>query len=531
MKLQKIMVSILLVTTVLLSPISISASDDYTTHQTFILDGSYLTAITNNSPYFSAFIEKILIPYNLALYGHYAEAKEEFKSCIEYIKYEQEYFEGFNYSMIKSLSSNAKETMSIINFYMNVMFAQSEALLNTLAEYINCLQQPDKTDECKKLSSDFFNTRSELENNVYLFQYLKDSITKGYVYAYAHPDESAYNYNSYINKTIKEPVSNNYDPYGYYVKNKSELAQTYDFNKIVEIIIIELVEESEIEVSESENEIIEPKNESTDNTTEESDLTSAEIPEPVIETTTPINTAVAFMKVPKEDIYDDSAYKVGVDIPAGEYIVIPNIATSTYFRVTNSENEILANGFSDSSYYITVEDGQYFMIDDGFAIPANKYNVAVYNYSAIYPGMYKVGTDIPVGEYKFTTLESNGYYCLYDNSTTARKIVSNDYFSKSSYVNAKLGDYLLVDCIAEYIDPNVKLSTVPTKETSNETTPPTKNQDTNTQKQSVPSVVYWIPNGKVYHKSASCPTLDRSTNIKSGSIAQSGKASCCKVCG
>ena len=43
--------------------------------------------------------------------------------------------------------------------------------------------------------------------------------------------------------------------------------------------------------------------------------------------------------------------------------------------------------------------------------------------------------------------------------------------------------------------------------------------------------VYWTPNGSVYHKSVDCPTLSRSRTIKSGTIAQSRKKRCCKVCG
>lgn len=44
-------------------------------------------------------------------------------------------------------------------------------------------------------------------------------------------------------------------------------------------------------------------------------------------------------------------------------------------------------------------------------------------------------------------------------------------------------------------------------------------------------IVYWTPNGGVYHRSASCPTLSRSRTICSGTVNESGKGSCCKVCG
>ncbi len=43
--------------------------------------------------------------------------------------------------------------------------------------------------------------------------------------------------------------------------------------------------------------------------------------------------------------------------------------------------------------------------------------------------------------------------------------------------------------------------------------------------------VYWTPNGEVYHLSSDCPTLSRSRTILSGSVSDSGRSRCCKVCG
>lgn len=42
--------------------------------------------------------------------------------------------------------------------------------------------------------------------------------------------------------------------------------------------------------------------------------------------------------------------------------------------------------------------------------------------------------------------------------------------------------------------------------------------------------VYWVPKGKVWHSTSSCPTLSRSSTVYSGTIAQSGKPRGCKVC-
>lgn len=42
--------------------------------------------------------------------------------------------------------------------------------------------------------------------------------------------------------------------------------------------------------------------------------------------------------------------------------------------------------------------------------------------------------------------------------------------------------------------------------------------------------VYWVSGGEVYHSTPNCSTLKRSSNIQSGTIAQSGKSRACKVC-
>ena len=46
----------------------------------------------------------------------------------------------------------------------------------------------------------------------------------------------------------------------------------------------------------------------------------------------------------------------------------------------------------------------------------------------------------------------------------------------------------------------------------------------------VSSTVYWTANGEVYHSTMNCPSLSRSKNIYSGTIAQSGKSRPCKNC-
>ena len=43
--------------------------------------------------------------------------------------------------------------------------------------------------------------------------------------------------------------------------------------------------------------------------------------------------------------------------------------------------------------------------------------------------------------------------------------------------------------------------------------------------------VYWVPNGKVWHTTMDCSTLSRSSDIRSGTVEESGKSRACKKCG
>ena len=45
------------------------------------------------------------------------------------------------------------------------------------------------------------------------------------------------------------------------------------------------------------------------------------------------------------------------------------------------------------------------------------------------------------------------------------------------------------------------------------------------------ATVYWVKSGSVYHRDPDCAQLRRSSDIMSGSAAQSGKNSACRFCG
>lgn len=155
-------------------------------------------------------------------------------------------------------------------------------------------------------------------------------------------------------------------------------------------------------------------------------------------------------------------YKVGQDIPAGEYKLYStekSITGLSYFEIakdsSNTFESIIANDNFYSFTYVTVKDGQYFKFTDARAVPvkdAKPYEPENGRYSN---GMYKVGFDIPAGEYQVFPEENSslgyGYYEITSGSNhTLDDIVANDNFEDPRYITLKEGQYLkLVEAYIE----------------------------------------------------------------------------------
>lgn len=165
-------------------------------------------------------------------------------------------------------------------------------------------------------------------------------------------------------------------------------------------------------------------------------------------TNTPVPSPVI-----KEAGFASGMYKIGQDMPAGEYKLFSTggLAGISYFEIakdsTNTLESIIANDNFFSFTYVTVTEEQYFKFTDARAVPAGdaeKSGPVDGKYSS---GMYKVGVDIPAGEYKVLPNEDStlgyGYFEITNSSRHAfDDIVSNDNFEDSRYVTLKDGQYL-----------------------------------------------------------------------------------------
>lgn len=143
--------------------------------------------------------------------------------------------------------------------------------------------------------------------------------------------------------------------------------------------------------------------------------------------------------------YGPSVYKVGVDIPAGEYKVYPNGGRG-YFAICTDANcdDIVRNENFNGQMYININHGQFLELVRCYAVPvaeAPKYNAN----SGVYgDGEYKVGVEIPAGEYRvIAEAGQRGYYAIEKPKYNGdRDIISNNNFTNAAYVSVQNGQIL-----------------------------------------------------------------------------------------
>lgn len=147
----------------------------------------------------------------------------------------------------------------------------------------------------------------------------------------------------------------------------------------------------------------------------------------------------------KEAGYKKGMYKIGSDMPAGEYVIVSD--SMTYMQLSSDSSgslySIIANDNFKNRSIITVAEGQYLEFDAGKAYPINEAPSATVSEGILEEGMYKIGLDIPAGEYKVISNGSFAYIeVASDSSHNLRSIVSNDNFEGEKYISVLDGQYL-----------------------------------------------------------------------------------------
>ena len=156
-------------------------------------------------------------------------------------------------------------------------------------------------------------------------------------------------------------------------------------------------------------------------------------------------TAKATQDVPKVKTYSAGQYKIGKDLPAGEYVVISN--GDSYIELasdsTGNFSSIIANDVFKNRSVITVQDGQYLKVQRGTIYAAKDAPKVELKNGMLPSGMYKVGIDFPAGEHKVTSNGGDSYIEVSrDSSHNMSSIISNDLFTGDRYIQVSDGQYL-----------------------------------------------------------------------------------------
>lgn len=131
-------------------------------------------------------------------------------------------------------------------------------------------------------------------------------------------------------------------------------------------------------------------------------------------------------------------YKVGSDIPAGEYVLFADKSENGYYeRDEDSGGDSIIDNDNFSTFtYVNFKEGEYAKIVNSRAVPSAEVTESLAK-DGIMKGTYKVGKDIEPGEYKITA-ETETYWERTDKNG---EIIDNDNFVNNAYVTVKAGEY------------------------------------------------------------------------------------------
>ena len=142
-------------------------------------------------------------------------------------------------------------------------------------------------------------------------------------------------------------------------------------------------------------------------------------------------------------------YKVGTDISAGEYLVFSNghaYIESSSDSSGNLESIIFNDNLMNGAHsYVTLKDGEYFKMTGGEMYLVEDAESVIPEDGLYQDGMYKVGNDIPAGEYKVILTGNLGMGYLEvssDSSHQLGSIITNDNVQADTYITVKEGQYL-----------------------------------------------------------------------------------------
>ena len=139
---------------------------------------------------------------------------------------------------------------------------------------------------------------------------------------------------------------------------------------------------------------------------------------------------------------EDGTFVVGVDFPAGEYVIFGNGNGEAYYELSNAEGKVRYGHFFYNDI-LTVENEQSLALENAYAVPIEDATV-----DTTQTGHFKVGTHIEAGEYIIIPNEDAtdgwGSYWLETSSNplTSEYIGPGDMFQEPVSVTLNEGEYI-----------------------------------------------------------------------------------------
>ena len=149
-------------------------------------------------------------------------------------------------------------------------------------------------------------------------------------------------------------------------------------------------------------------------------------------------------KVEPQNYFANGQFKVGGDVPAGEYIAVGTGYVEVAKDSSGNVNNILINdNIRNSRRYVAVNDGEYVKVTGDIKLYSVTDAPKIDTSGKLPDGQYKVGAEITAGEYKLT-LAAGGYFAV--TKDTRHAYVKNQFTNEGEqfYATVADGQYLQI---------------------------------------------------------------------------------------
>lgn len=148
--------------------------------------------------------------------------------------------------------------------------------------------------------------------------------------------------------------------------------------------------------------------------------------------------------------YPEGMYLAGTDIAPGLYYFRTLPDNFGYFAISSDASDeidsIIANDTVATFTFLEVKEGEYLEVSGGEITPADQINPIQPENGFYGPGTYRIGVDLPAGEYTLEALEDSAYYAISSRADgTLDSIVTNNIFDTTETVTVKEGEFLSID--------------------------------------------------------------------------------------